>query len=324
MFETNYLWYTYKISTTWAFFVLAFVLLIYFDLWFLASLSLGVFYQQAGWLGHDFCHHQVFKNRELNNFFAYMTGNFGSGYSVNWWKDRHNTHHAITNVIDSDPDIDNLPLFSWTVKELDRVVEFPMVGYFIPYQHYYFPIFTPFLKLIWCLQSVFWLNDKTTQNKSYEKSGNYERITLVLHWAVVLIFLYYVPYSYKLLAFFISEGIGGAGIALVVFMNHYACEKLHDEEFKKEHSFVSLQLFTTKNMNPGVIIDWICGGLNYQIEHHLYPTMPRHNLSKIRPRVMEFCKKQNLPYQTDDFLTCFLAVESQLKEVAEAFKKTKK
>jgi len=199
-----------------------------------------------------------------------------------------------------------------------------MVGYLIPYQHYYFPIFTPFLKLIWSLQSVFWLNDKTTQNKSYERSLIYEKGTLILHWILVIIFLYHVPNTYKLFAFMLSEGIGGAGIALVVFMNHYACEKLHDEEFTKEHSFLTLQLLTTKNMTPGVIVDWLCGGLNYQIEHHLFPTMPRHKLSKVRPIIMDFCKKHNLPYQTDDFITCFWAVEAQLKEVAEAFSKTKR
>lgn len=49
-------------------------------------------------------------------------------------------------------------------------------------------------------------------------------------------------------------------------------------------NYPSLQLYTTRNMRPGLFIDWLWGGLNYQVEHHLFPTMPRHNLSKVSPR----------------------------------------
>lgn len=48
-------------------------------------------------------------------------------------------------------------------------------------------------------------------------------------------------------------------------------------------SYVCLQLYTTRNMRPGIFIDWLWGGLNYQIEHHLFPSMPRHNLKTVHP-----------------------------------------
>jgi len=291
--------------------------------WFISAILLGIGYQQSGWLGHDFCHHQVFKKRKLNNFFAYLTGNVLAGFSVNWWKDRHNTHHAATNILDGDPDIDNLPLFSWSEKDLHRAAEYPLAEIILPYQQYYFLIFTPFLKLIWGFQSVFWLKDDTTQNNSYLKSRRAEFITLGIHWGCLfaLVFMY-VPWKAWLLYILLSEFIGGAGIALVVFMNHYACEKYVKED-GKNNDFIRNQLETTKNITPGIITDWICGGLNYQIEHHLMPTIPRHNLSKVRPMVMEYCKQNNVPYLTQDFLSCLSDIESTLTRVANSYSKIK-
>jgi len=103
-------------------------------------------------------------------------------------------------------------------------------------------------------------------------------------------------------------------------MNHYALEKLSNEEGKKAN-FITIQLETTKNIKPGVITDWICGGLNYQIEHHLMPTIPRHNLSKVRPYVMKFCEDHKLPYYSNDFIGCVKDIEDTLLRVATAYTK---
>jgi len=216
-----------------------------------------------------------------------------------------------------------LPLFSWSEKDLHRAAEYPLAEIILPYQQYYFLIFTPFLKLIWGFQSVFWLKDNTTQNNSYLKSRRAEFITLGIHWGCLfaLVFMY-VPWKAWLLYILLSEFIGGAGIALVVFMNHYACEKYVKED-GKNNDFIRNQLETTKNITPGIITDWICGGLNYQIEHHLMPTIPRHNLSKVRPMVMEYCKQNNVPYLTQDFLSCLSDIESTLTRVANSYSKIK-
>jgi len=322
LFKGNPLWQAYKILTTYLFFALA----VYFSIcgyWLASCIFLGIGYQQSGWLGHDFCHHTIFRNRKVNNFFGYLTGNVLAGFSVNWWKDRHNTHHAATNILGGDPDIDNLPIFSWSEKDLYRCKDYPLAAFIVPYQQYYFIIFTPFLKLIWCLQSFFWLIDKSTQNKSYAKSRTAELGTLAIHWILIAILLgCTVPLKYWFFYIMVAEGIGGSGIAMVVFMNHYGCEKLEKEEVKK-YNFITNQLYTTKNIAPGMITDWICGGLNYQIEHHLFPQMPRHNLSKVKPLVEEFCKQNKLPYISEDFLTCFLNIEKTLARVANSYKKIK-
>ena len=85
----------------------------------LAACLLGLFWQQSGWLAHDFLHHQVFQNRTYNNMAGLFLGNVSQGFSIAWWKDKHNTHHAVPNKLNDetiamDPDIDTLPLLAWS------------------------------------------------------------------------------------------------------------------------------------------------------------------------------------------------------------------
>ena len=66
-----------------------------------AAFMLGLCWQQTGWLSHDFLHHQVFKNRVLNTAVGYIQGNLLQGFSVDWWKNKHNKHHAVPNECDA-------------------------------------------------------------------------------------------------------------------------------------------------------------------------------------------------------------------------------
>jgi len=115
--------------------------------------------------------------------------------------------------------------------------------------------------------------------------------------------------------FFIAEFIGGAFIANVVFMNHYACQQMTWNEGQVA-DFLQLQLNTTRNVDPTFFMNWFTGGLNLQIEHHLFPTMPRHNLLKVKPQVEQFCKDYNLVYQSLPFLECMKEVLGKLEGVA--------
>jgi len=320
LFVSSKLWYLQKAASTLGLFALGFLALSYGN-WMLGAVLVGFGYQQAGWFGHDVCHHNIFENRKVNNFFAYFFGNVVSGFSANWWKDRHNTHHAITNVLDADPDVDNLPLFVWSEEDIHRIPPQSLAEYIVPYQQYYFIPFTFTLKVIWCLQSIFFVKNTQYQNQSYLKSLNFEKATLALHYLLVFGFMMMTPsWSAALSFLLISEGIGGSLIALIVFMNHYACEQLTFED-GKQANFLELQLLTTRNINQGPIMDWVAGGLNYQIEHHLFPTIPRHNLSKLKPIVEDFCKKHELPYESLSFWACLMAVENKLSGVAQTYSK---
>jgi len=313
-FESSKLWYLYKTSETVGLSILGLVLAAYGH-WFIGAILLGLGYQQQGWLSHDYCHQQVFNNRKLNNFFAYCLGSISSGYSVNWWKERHNTHHAITNVLDADPDIDNLPLFVWDVNDFPRVDTVPGASSLVPYQHYYFLPFTMTLKLIWTLQSVLFVREK--HSTAWNKVMHWEQLCVGLHYTILILFsLCYLPSIAVALAFYIiSEFVGGAGIANIVFMNHYGCE----HPTKLETNFVTLQLQTTTNIDPSWWMNWFSGGLNLQVEHHLFPTMPRHNLLKLRPIIQKFCKDNKLNYKSKPFNECMADILGTLATMSKEF-----
>jgi len=121
---------------------------------------------------------------------AYVTGAVLSGYSVNWWKERHNSHHAITNVLEGDPDVDNLPLFVWSRDDIPRMSTIAASAKMIPYQHYYFVPFTLFLKLIWNLQSIVFV--RSPHNAHLNEVANYEVATLALHYFWVFLVLHFM------------------------------------------------------------------------------------------------------------------------------------
>jgi len=292
--------------------------------WIPSAIALGLFWQQAGWLSHEYSHHCVFTDRKYNNAFGYILGNLLQGYSISWWKDRHNTHHAITNVLEADPDIDNLPVFMWTPHDFHRLAGWSekgrqILGTTLSYQAFYFLPFCATLKLIWCLQSIiFALSMRESLSKQYRSLATMELSLLAAHWIGFASFFFFLPnVSSMFYYFFISEGIGGFCIAVIVFFNHYACEQFPNAE-KTQMNFVELQVRTTRNATPGVLMDWFSGGLNYQVEHHLFPTMPRNNLSKASVVVRQFCKEYNLPYQTADFVEGLVLLHQHLNTIGQS------
>ncbi|EJW70593.1 hypothetical protein WUBG_18501, partial [Wuchereria bancrofti] len=150
----------------------------------------------------------------------------------------------------------------------------------------------------------------------HRKRATVERLALLLHWCMVFIQLYYLPtFQIRLIYFFISQLFAGFLLAHVVTYNHYSTPKFrNDDQILK--SYVCLQLYTTRNMRPGILIDWLWGGLNYQIEHHLFPSMPRHNLKMVMPLVKEFCTENNLPYMVNGYFEGWLMEIQQMAAVA--------
>jgi len=162
---------------------------------------------------------------------------------------------------------------------------------------------------------------KNKQTAALNKVAHFEKLCLVTHYSALVLFsFFYLPSVAAALSFFIiSEFVGGAGIANIVFMNHYGCE--HPKELKT--NFVTLQLLTTKNVDPSLWMNWFSGGLNLQIEHHLFPTMPRHNLIKLRPLVQKFCKDNGLVYQSQPFMSCMQAILGTLSSMSKEYLKVR-
>ncbi|CAI5449812.1 unnamed protein product [Caenorhabditis angaria] len=318
LMEANERYFVFKSISTLSIMFFAFCL--QYLGWYLTSACfLALAWQQFGWLTHEFCHQQPTKNRQLNDIISLFFGNFLQGFSRDWWKDKHNTHHAATNVIDHDGDIDLAPLFAFIPGDLCKYkASFEKVLLkFIPYQHLYFTAMLPTLRFSWTGQSVQWVfKENSMEYRVYRRNALWEQITIVAHWSWVFYQLWLLPSLPIRLAYFaISQLGGGFLIAHVVTFNHNSVDK-YPANSRILNNFAALQILTTRNMTPSPFIDWLWGGLNYQIEHHLFPTMPRCNLNRCMKYVKEFCAENNLPYLVNDYIDGYSLNLQQLKNVA--------
>ncbi len=265
-----------------------------------AAVALALFWQQCGWLAHDFLHHQVFKNRGWNNIAGLVVGNLYQGFSVNWWKNKHNHHHAVPNVTEApsggDPDIATMPILFWSEKliegeDLDQFPKWMLRNQAVMY----WPILC-MARISWLIQSVQYQfaqrNPHVTSTTMYVA----ELFFIAVHHILYLILVAQIPsWSRAILFTAISESLGGLFIGVVFTVGHNAMEVFTEKELRAT-DFVRLQVRTTRDVDPHWFTDWFCGGLNYQVEHHIWPTVPRHHLPKAAAILKAFCKKHSIQY----------------------------
>jgi acyl-lipid Delta6-acetylenase / acyl-lipid (9-3)-desaturase len=304
MFKSSKAYYVYKVLSNVAMLSTSVATLVSFPgSWpalLLSSLVMGLFWQQCGWLAHDFLHHQVFLNRAYNNLLGVLIGNVFQGFSVAWWKNKHNHHHAVPNVTDSpsggDPDIQTMPVLWWSEKliEGDDIESLPR--FLLKNQAIlYWPILC-MARTSWVLQSI--LHQLLPRNKHVTSDAMYvtELVGLAIHHLSYLYLLTFIPSVAQLALFVVlTQGLGGLLIGVVFTVGHNAMEVLTPEEMKATH-FVSMQVRTTRNVTPNWFNNWFTGGLGYQVEHHIWPTLPRHSLPHAAVILQKFCHDHNVPY----------------------------
>jgi acyl-lipid Delta6-acetylenase / acyl-lipid (9-3)-desaturase len=105
--------------------------------------------------------------------------------------------------------------------------------------------------------------------------------------------------------------LAGFLLAMVFVQSHNGMEVYMDKK-----DFVSAQIVSTRNIDSTVWMDWFTGGLNFQIEHHLFPTLPRHNLKRAQNLVMQFCRDHGFAYEMCGMDTGTYRVLSRLAIVA--------
>jgi fatty acid desaturase/predicted heme/steroid binding protein len=286
----------------------------------IGAIILGLFWQQSGWLAHDFLHHQVFQTRRYGNYMGIFIGNVCQGFSVDWWKTKHNVHHAVTNLHESstsagdgDPDIDTMPILAWSNTMAALGSDNPTARFMIKYQSYlYFPILL-IARLSWAYQS--WVCQFGTR-KSGSQYSTLEKMGLIVHYIGLLRIMQTMPLFNSLLYFFIAQTSCGFFLALVFGLGHNGMAVY---SAKHRPDFWKLQVSTTRNITPNWFVDWFCGGLQYQVDHHLFPMIPRHNLHKAHELVRQFCNEHGVTYHETNMLIGTREVLSHLSKVSKEF-----
>jgi fatty acid desaturase len=281
-------YYAWKISVTigllaagWAVFVA-----VGNSWWQLAVAAfLAVIFTQIGFLGHDAGHRQVFGTRRANYVAGVLLGNLGIGLSYGWWVDKHNRHHAHPNTEGADPDI-AVGALAFTAGQarssrgLARLV--------IRYQAY---LFFPLLLLEAAnlhVASVRALTRRSARRRSWERA----LITIHCVGYLTAVFLVLSPVR-AVLFIIVQQCLFGLYLGCSFAPNHKGMPIL---DAAGQSDFLRRQALTSRNVRGGWLTDFALGGLNYQIEHHLFPSMPRPNLRHSQALIEAFCLQRGVPY----------------------------
>ncbi len=282
-------WYAAKIVLTAGLFIAgwAAVFLIGDSWWqMLVAVVLAVATTQVAFLGHDAGHRQMFRNRAASEIAGLLAGNLAVGLSYGWWIDKHNRHHANPNHEEEDPDVGAGALV-WT---RDQALQCQGFGRWLARRQAY--LFFPLLLLEGLALHVASIKALFGTPMRHRRI---EALLLAVHLAGYLGALFAVLSPVRALLFIaVHQGLWGLYMGCSFAPNHKGMPVLTADD---DLDFLRKQVLTSRNVRGGRVVDFALGGLNYQIEHHLFPNMPRSNLCRAQPIVRIYCAEHGIPYE---------------------------
>lgn len=263
----------------------------------------AVLFTQLAFLGHDAGHKQIFRTRRANDVVGYAHSGL-VGMSYGWWVGKHTRHHANPNHEDSDPDID-LGTLAFTVEQSH--VKRGLVRWMAQYQAF---LFFPLLLLEG-------LNLHAQGAKAVwqgtVKARKLEAVLLLAHGIAYGAAVFFVLSPGLAVAFIaVHQGLWGVYMGCAFAPNHKGMPTF---ESGTKLDFLRKQVLTSRNVRGGVWVDFALGGLNYQVEHHLFPNMPRANLRRAQGIVQRFCVKRGIEYTECGLLRSYGYVLQHLHRV---------
>jgi fatty acid desaturase len=257
------------------------------DSWWQMAVAvfLAFVFTQIGFVGHEAGHRQVSASRRVNDIIGLLFGDLGIGLSFGWWVDKHNRHHAHPNQEGKDPDIGTGAL-AFTAGNAGSWG--PVARFWYRYQVF---LFFPLLLL-----EAFNLHLSSIR-ALVRPSGRYrvwEPVLFAGHLVGYLGLVFLVLSPVKAVVFIlVQQGLFGLYLGCSFAPNHKGMAILA----ANDHSdFLRRQVLTSRSVRGSWLVDYALGGLNYQIEHHLFPSMPRPSQRRAQPLVREFCRQHDLPY----------------------------
>ena len=281
-------YYAWKITVTAGLLIAGWAALVVIgDSWWQLAVAvfLAVMFTQAGFLGHDAGHRQVFRSRKGNYITGLLLGNLGIGLSYGWWVSKHNRHHAHPNQEGADPDIAiGVLAFSETQARAGR----GLLRLAFRFQAF---LFFPLLLLEGIslhAASIRALVSRGSRHRAWE--GGLLGIHVAGYFTVVFLVLSPV----RAVAFIlVQQGLLGLYLGASFAPNHKGMPVMDATD---RTGFLRRQVLTSRNVRGGWLTDLALGGLNYQIEHHLFPSMPRPNLRHSQTIIRAFCQQRDVPY----------------------------
>lgn len=267
---------------------------------------LGVLGAQYGFIAHEAAHRQIFHNNKLNDWAGLFLANLFAGLSYGFWMRKHNKHHQKPNQIGQDPDI-AIRVLSFTVESrnekrgLERWVS-NRQGYLFPFLLF----LTGFDLLLDSFQALR-RKDRSVGIRALEfglmvvrQTAPYVIMGLMFGWLWAIALWMFMMMTF---GFFM-----GAAFA----PNHKGMPLVPRDA---KIDFFERQVLTSRNIRGSWLKDNLMGGLNYQVEHHLFPSMARPYLKKAHEIVVAYCADKNITLVEMNLMSSYKAIVVYLNKV---------
>ncbi len=265
----------------------------------LLGLFLTLVFTRAVFVSHDILHLQYFKNKKLSFKLSYLFSAIILSNSSSWWDYKHNVnHHTWCNVVEKDEDI----------RALD--------GAFTPNNKGNSPFLKKYKHIVFWGAMFFMYPAFIAQSYSFvlKRKLYGEFALMLLHWPIIWGTIFYVlPFSSALTVFVTLYITLSVWLSYGFITNHLGCEVSSLEE-SRNLSWMELQMRGSRSLSGGAFIHWFYGGLNTQIEHHLFPKAPRFNLLKVQEITKNFAKKHNMKYFETTPIQAYVQINDAIKE----------
>jgi len=277
------------------------------DSWWVLLMAppLAVVSVQLGFFGHDAGHRQVSRKAGPSRWLGFFAGNLMNGFSYDWWVAKHNAHHAHPNDLETDPDVRAGALVFDSSQAEDRRGASAWLARHQAW--FFFPMLT-LEALNLHVSSVQALLVSRARHRGAEAAflaGHFvlygALLVLTMTWAQALVFIA------------VHKGLSGVYLGSAFAPNHKGMPILSAEQAADP---LLRQVLTSRNVRGGPVVDVALGGLNYQIEHHLFPSMPRPNLKQAQPVVRAFCERHGVSYAETSLWASYAIVLRHLDDVA--------
>ncbi|RFA07233.1 acyl-CoA desaturase [Subtercola boreus] len=277
------------------------------DSWFqlLMAAALGLILTQFAFLAHEASHRQVFESGRANDLAGRTLANLFVGISYSWWMTKHSRHHANPNIVGKDPDIDK-DFVSFT--EEDAAATTGISRWLTKRQGYiFFPI------LIFEGLNLHLHGFRTVFGRGKVDKRTVEIVMLLARIGAYLTIVF--------LALPLGMAFAFVGVQLAVFgvymgssfaPNHIGMPVLPRDS---KVDFLRRQVLTSRNISGGWFMNFFMGGLNYQVEHHLFPNMPRPALKHAQQIAREYCETHTILYTETTLFEAYGAVVNHMNRV---------
>ncbi len=269
--------------------------------------ALGILFTQFAFLAHEAAHRQVLTSGPANDRLGRFLANGVVGISYSWWMTKHSRHHANPNRVGKDPDIENDTI---VFTEQGARAQHRWLRPLVRVQGW---AFFPLLTLEGVNLHATSIRSLLTGSRADLRTRVLELVTIALRLALYVgAILWFLPLGMAAAFLGVQLAVFGVYMGASFAPNHKGMAIIPADS---RIDFFAKQVLTSRNIRGGHVMSVLMGGLNHQIEHHLFPSMPRPHLGRARELVREHCASLGVPYTETGLVRSYAIVVRYLNEV---------